>query len=422
VGPLGGVFRQGRLCAATLLLAGFCAMPVAAATSSDGIPLGKGLFYPSVEAVWQNENNLFLSSEDPIPASSYAVRPRLIWELPFRESSLNLAYSPLVREFFGQEVKQGQGLDGPYYSHFVDLGTKLVFSSEATVEFRGEYVVDTFETSTFDAGGEVVFNDNQYRKEHVEVEGIRPVGFRHGIGLSAGYEQLEFDDASTVTSRNYDRAGGGLVYVYKISPLSRLKLNAIFEKGTQERPPFAGLPGREDYGNRLVRLAWQGATGREGQLEVRVGYLNWDFAGPSSDFSGLTGDLRYSLRLGARSKLSTNLSRAVLPSFYNVNSHYVTSNIETRLQREKAKSRLTYFVVASYRQNDYPEALRDSSGVVIGPRREDRIVRAEAGVGYRINDLLQGEVRYRHEKRDSNQDESEYNAGRVMLQLSFGWY
>jgi len=392
------------------------------AASADGIPMGKWLFFPSVEAVWQNENNLFLTRDDPVAASSYAVRPRLMWELPFRESTFRLAYSPLVREFFGREVRQGQGLDDRYYSHFVDLGTKLVFSNQATVDFRGEYVVDTFETNTFDAGGEVVFNDNEYRKGHAEIEGLMPVGARQGFGLYGAYDRLEFGEASNAVFRDYDRTGGGLVYAYKVSPLSRLKLNLILETGTQERPPVGSLPVQDDFENRSVRVTWQSATARDGQLEAKVGYQSWDFSGPSSDFSGLTGELRYSLRLGSRSKLAAVLSRSALPSFFNASSHYVSSNLEARWQKERAGSRLIYFVVAGYRQNDYPEPLTDSSGVVVGPRREDRVLRSEAGVGYRINESFQGEVRYRREQRDSNLEALEYRAGRLMLQLSFGWF
>lgn len=399
-----------------------CTAFLAPAVRAEGIPVGKWSFFPSLVAVWQDESNLFLTAGDPLGSSSYAVRPRLMWQLAFRDSDIRLSYSPQVREFIDREAQE-RGLDGRYYSHFYEADTKFGFSNRLQVKLKHEFAVDTFDTSAIDVGGEVVFNNNQYRRHRADLEVVKEVYARHGVGMHGIYDALDFDEESSLTFVNYERAGGGLVYVYKLTPLSSLRFSYGLERGSQDHPPTSVVSGQDDYRRREGRFVWQASLARGGLIEARLGYLSWRFDSSGvSDFGGLTGELRYTTLLGTQSRVSVMLARTPLPSFFNVNSYYLSQAFEARLAREREGSRLACFLAGGYRLNDYPEPLTLSSGVVIGPEREDRTVRGEVGVGYKFNELMRAEIRFRRENRNSNIENLGYNTNRVLLQFSVGWY
>ena len=402
-----------------ILCGGMAGIDLAPGTRAEGLPMGKWIFYPSVDAVWQDESNLFLTNVDPEPATSYAVRPRLRWELPFRESFFRIGYAPQVRTFVGRDESTAGGLKKRYYSQFANLDTKLGFSNDLTVLVHDEFISDALETIHFDPGQSVPFgNNNQYHRNHADLEAVKQIGNRHGAGILAVHEFLRFNEHDVPLFLNYTRSGAGLIYSFRLSPLSQLKASYALGGVDQDRPGSGSVHFRTDE----LTLKLTGSLGRNGLTESLLGYAKWNFSDSGlSDFSGLVGEFRYQLLLSERMKVTSSLSRYPLQSFFNVNEYYVTRNIEVRLERQPA-SHLYYAGSVSYRLNNYPEPLTDFLGAVIGPRRKDRTWRGELGVGYKFMETLRAELRYRREERQSNIDNAGFGSGRIVFQMSFGWY
>jgi hypothetical protein len=409
---------RGRVVAALFLWgSGLTATFVGA----EGIPMGNWVFRPSVEVLWQDEDNLFLTSEDPIPATSYALRPNLDWALPFRESQFRLRYSPQLRRFVDR-TEEMQGLDDKYISHFVDVDLDLKFSNQLSVKFHDEYTVDTFETARFDAGQEVVFNNDRYRKNLGELEVLAPLGVRQGVGLRAMFEQLHFIETDEPIFLDYKHDRGALFHEMRLTPLWSLRTSFLAGQGVQERPPSPIFEEEEEFKSTDARVALRGPLGRQGFIEARLGYLTWDFDNPAlADYSGLNGEVRGRLILQDRASLTVTATQVVLPSFFNVNSHYLTRVFDARWTRE-GESRLFYMLSAGYRTNEYPEPVTDeATGTVVGPRREDNLWRGEASVGYKFNTLFKVEGRFRHEERSSNIDKTDFNSNRFGLVITWAW-
>jgi hypothetical protein len=396
-----------------ILLAPGGAVLAADATSAEGIPVGKWIFSPAVESLWQKENNLFLSSAAPVPATSYLVRPHFNWTLPFRDSQFKARYSPQLRRFIDRD-EGTQDLEDRYSSHFLEVDLDLKFSNRVNVKVHDEYTLDTLETALFDAGQEIVFNSDPYRKNLGELEVLVPLGFRHNVGLRAVTERLTFDESDAPIFLNYNHDRAALLHEFRLTPLWRLRASVHLGRGEQERPPTPPFEEVEAFRSTDFRLAVQGAVGSHGLLDARLGFLRWDFDNPTlEDYSGLTGEVRYRLNLSERAYLSFTGTQVALPSFFNLNSHYVTRVFEVRWVGGEDRG-LFYLASAAYRANDYPVAVN-------GERREDALWRAEGGVGYKFNSLLKLEGRFRHEERSSNFENLEFNSNRFLALVSWGW-
>jgi hypothetical protein len=397
----------------------------APALGAEGIPVGKWVFSPSLETLWQDESNLFLTSDNQTPATSYVLRPHFDWTLPFRESRFRAHYAPQVRKFVDREEAAqagGEGLEDQYSSHFIEVDLDLNFSNQVSVKVHDEYVIDTLETTRFDAGQEVTFNNDEYRRNMGEIEVLIPLGTKHVVGARVMTEDLSFEETEEPIFLDHSHTRGALLHEIRLTPLWGLRTSLHLGQGVQGRPPTAVFDEEEKFSSSEARLTLRGPLGLKGALEARLGYLKWDFSNPAlADYSGLTGELRYRLHLSDRARLTFTATQVALPSFFNINSHYLTRVFETRWVRE-GEGKLFYLVSAAYRTNEYPVPFTDeTTGAVIGPRRKDNMWRAEGGVGYKFNDLLKVEGRFRREERSSNFEELGYDSDRLIVAVIWGW-
>lgn len=389
---------------------------------AEGIPMGKWIFYPSVDTLWQSEDNLFLQHEDPESASSLTLRPNLRWELPFRQSSFKLGYSPQVREFVSRGSKAETGLEKRYYSHYANVESRLVFSNGLKMRFKDSLVFDTLETLNFDPGGEVPFNSTPYRRNTADFETIKGIGARNGAGLQARYEEFDFEEEEEQSFIEYERADLGLLYLYHLSPATQFKAAYLIGTGTQNRGSLSVSGEVEKFNSQQLLASLQGALGRRTLLEASLGYLSWDFRSPDvQDFNGVSGEVRWKLLLSERTSLSAEFASQPFQSFFNVNSYYVGRSVDLRFAHEPG-SHFLYSLAAGYRQNDYPGRVVSSDPQIDGVRRKDRIWRGEAGIGYKFSEALRAELRYRHDDRGSNLEILEYDSNRLTLRLFFGMF
>ncbi len=389
-------------------------------SEAEGVPVGKWLFSPSVETVWQSEDNLFLQANNPESATSYAIRPRFAWHLPFRESHVEIVYAPQARQFLGRDE---DGLDDIFYSHFIDMETKLVFSNRLTVEIKDSYVIDTLETNRFDPGGEVPFNAIEYRSNQFSASVMKELAGRHAVGLQGDYEVLDFDDSPDVVFLNYDLFDVGLVYTYRLTPVAMLRGTFTLGQTNQERNPVAGESQFQDFSIRQFTVGIDGGLGRHGLLQATVGYTQWDFEqSGKEDFNGLTLRVKYQRFLNQRMSFTITGSRYPRQSFFNVNNYYVSISANVRFEHQIGP-RFVYSLRTKYRINDYPEPFRDrTTGAIAGPRRDDDILRADIALGVKFTDMLRADLTFRHIERESTFDSFEYDADRILLQVSLGWF
>jgi len=411
-----GICRRGGIAVFLVVL-----ITSAPAVHAEGIPIGKWIFLPSVDTLWESDDNLFLDSEgkNHLSASSIVLAANLNFMLPFRKSHFKINYTPQFRKFIAGDVTELDILDLNYTSHFLDLETKLVFSNGLLLSFEEHYADDTFDRIDEVTVGEIAFSNVRYQSNKAHIEATKQLGPRHSAGILMKYDNLVFDEAIIISVGKRDQFEAELNYVYEMSPIARLSASYMFGQGSQDSTDPLAIPvttTTEKFDIQGVSVAFHGALGRHGLADFRLGHSQWNFDEQRlQDFSGVVGQMRYRLTIRDQFRLLTEISRYPVQSLLRDTKYFDSSFLHLQLTRFKGK-RLFYGVEGSYRENDYPK------GVTTNFRRNDKIFRYDLSIGYRFFDTLQVEARYRIDDRESNLDTAAYDARSFVIQTSFGWF
>lgn len=432
---------------------------------SGGLPLGPFEFYPSLTLEAGDDNNIFNQVEtDPVPPSPpedpkgdpgstpvqdrflYARAP-LVWRLPFRQSSWDLAYTPGWNGY-----QQYEGLDGAT-QRFGTLLT-LNFSRGSRFEFDGSRVLDYLDTG-FDRGGEVVFSDSNYTLDYARMSYEHPMSPRHGFRLEGTREALTFDEnvgASFIDYVDYELAAS---YLNFLRDDTTLFVDLVGSIQYQDRTLIEIE--EDEWDRRAVQAGVERRFDAQNRARFYLAYENLEFQNSDdSAFSGVAGHFLYSRLFGGGVRLQADLIRQVTASVFNVNNFYVNDRLQANVEWRPG-ARLFYRLVAAVQENNYPDdteqfcrSVSDPNlGVpvdegpcatvddgdpdtidppillfppeTIGFKRRDREFRGQAGIGFQFSRTASVELGYEYRTRDSNMDPFDFTTGRISLEFRFGW-
>jgi hypothetical protein len=145
---------NARYGAAILFIAAqFLALPLAAqgpvsvqtpiafpGNTGEAIPVGPFLFSPTLQLTWEDRDNIFLRPEgQKFQDNIYLARARLMFEIPVYESYFRFTYTPQYRDFEKYNLEEK-------WSHFVDVGADLAFSSGVELNLNYRFVNANLET------------------------------------------------------------------------------------------------------------------------------------------------------------------------------------------------------------------------------------------------------------------------------------
>jgi hypothetical protein len=279
--------------------------------------------------------------------------------------------------------------------HFVTSGT-FVFANGLVFKAGYTYVLGNLQTREVDPGGELVFGDEQFRKDSVNLGLDYWISHRDGFFVDGRWTNLEYDDPRLFY--DYTRTTVGVGWLHQIN--SSLVMDLRY--GVSEFDAQDGIIQDNAFRDSL----WQDVTiGFNGQLSpvmgsgLRLGYrtISYDVepgGPPVSDFAGFVTEGFLSWQLGHGSLLRLDVLRAPFPSNFGENANYVATGAGLLYSLDRGR----FFAQANgrFQNNDY-----DLPDVVTGEDRSDDIVTLGLGLGFRVNRRFSLWSSYLHEDRQS---------------------
>jgi hypothetical protein len=430
-----------------LMVALAATQPVRARERQEGLRLGRSVFYPSIEVMGRNDDNLFQETENPIEATVLEIGPDLVWRLPLSRSRFDLAYRPRFVS---------------YENDVIPSTTTHVFDGEAEFQFRNEIVFrlrNSFEDGILEfrefTGGEPTFSGDAFTRNQFDAMLLVPLGDRQEVEFGVFNGFVEFDEPERAAFFDFDNRGVTSAWAYWLTDDLAARVQARWTRSHQERDDFVTfdlITGEpvvlEDFQEEdaTEKILWPGLEGQVGQwFETRTYFGYGEMAFDDSqeqDYHGtmLRSDSRF--HLGRAFEVRVLLERLPYPSNFNVANFFVAERAGLWLAWRSPR-RLTIRVGGSTAKNSYkdpivtdadynPDTGRDplgnefppdpASGFVAGVLREDEGGRIEARLEFAfIPGRLTAYVEFFDEQRTSNITFAEFDRRAATAGLRFGW-
>jgi len=155
---------------------------------------------------------------------------------------------------------------------------------------------------------------------------------------------------------------------------------------------------------------------------VSAGYQTMEFeGGMGRNFSGPVVDAGASWLVSDGTRVEFGIVRRPYSSVYTDNNYYVDNEV---------RGRLTFQIGASTYADVAAAALRNVYAPQSGPRRQDRLIRLEIGIGHQFLRTLRGYIGATSENRRSNVeqviggedvDPFHIHVNRLLFRLEAGW-
>ena len=357
--------------------------------SGDVIPVGPFNFSPSVQLSWQHRDNIFFSPDDPVADTVLQAGARLHLHMPINQSYVQFTYMPQYTDYETFDLQDR-------WSHHFNAGGTFVFSNGLVFKAGYTYVLGNLQTREVDPGGELVFGDERFRKDSVNLGLDYWISHRDGFFIDGRWTDLEYDDPRLFY--DYTRTTVGVGWLHQIN--SSLVVDLRY--GVSEFDAHEGVFQDNSFRDSL----WQDVTiGFNGQLSpvmgsgLRLGYrtISYDIEPddpPVSEFGGFVAEGFLSWHLGHGSLVRLDVLRAPFPSNFGENANYVATGAGLLYNLDRGR----FFAQASgrFQNNDY-----DLPDVATGEDRSDDIVTLGLGLGYRVNRRFSLWSSYLHEDRQS---------------------
>ncbi|MFQ5669578.1 MAG: hypothetical protein ACE5HD_03535 [Acidobacteriota bacterium] len=441
--------RTGKL--ALLLLGGVLAAGqglIFAQGADQGIPLGKGIFYPAIAIEGASDDNLFQQEDDRISVNSTAIGPDLEWHLPLSRSLLTLIYKPRLRR---------------YENNVIPSTTSHRFDGEFTLELPSDTlftVKDSFERGNLEirefTGGEPTFGGDRFTRNVYQAGFEMPIGPRQKVEIGLFGGSTRFDELESASF--IDLSDQGVLASWSISLTTELdyRVEARGSRVREDRPPVRFLDFQsqmpillqdlvaDQFDQRSIRSGLEGRIGKVLETRTFLGFTIQDFEDSAqSDYRGPTLESEWRLRLTSSLGVRVLARRQPFASAFNVANFFVAEDASAFLEWQTPR-RLTVSVGGSRQKNSYKDPIQTnldgstatginaagddilpdpSTGFVTGVFRKDRIRRVEGRVEFAFRPhRLAAFVELIDERRASNITFSQFNRRVVRLGLRFGWF
>jgi hypothetical protein len=417
------VSSGGARLAAVAVLFGLLSSAVAFAQISEirpgarPIPAGPFLLYPSFATDVQYADNLFYSNTNQVSAMAFRATPAIVAQMPMQRSAFDLGYAMTYTDYGG-----GSDVPPSNLSHFFQANGQFNFASGLAVSFSDDYESGVLDTRSFDPGGEIRFQGDEFTRNLLEVA-LAHEAPRRVVGVAAGVTHLSFEqgrgpsgffDTDGTLLRVYGESQrGARIWLLGQASVSNADLFRIVTEGELEVPDER----ERDAFQAGAGVRWVLSPGS--RMEAFLSYAVQEYVSKrpdsfvgarTSDYRGLVGDVSFSSAVPGRPRFAARLTRDVFPSVYRQNDYYVSDRI-TVLLESPARVRLRFGGRASYYENDYPQS---------EPKREDRSLDVRAWVAYRLGSRVEWRVYARNTTRTSTVPDLGFDASSFGMLLYVG--
>jgi hypothetical protein len=349
----------------------------------EGIPLGKFLFSPSVEFVYDYRDNIFLTEKNKEWDAIYTIRPKLLLELPKESSYFRLDWVPQYRWLERFDYLTQRRTD------FIDAVATVKTSGGTEMHFSDAYThYGTLEVNLVDPGHELmIYNGNPFNMNDLQFDLKHFFGEENGFSITADTSTVHFIRKFTGGSPlwfDYTNYIYGAAYERYMTPILRLALGVNY---TDFRPDDTLRTRRYKGPTYYTRI--YGDFSPSVNASVLVGYQDVSYEGSSYKYRSWNTEEEIIWNFPDNSNITLNMNRDLHPSNYGEASSYTNTGAKLTynlVPREK------FFAAAGgwFFKNDYQ-----------GVNRRDDDWTLFANVGYHFGRLASLRVNFNHESRRS---------------------
>lgn len=372
-------------------------------TSKEGIILGKFIFSPSIEFIYENKDNVFLTKSSEVEDQVYLARPKLLLELPKEESYLRFSWVPQYRDFQDIEVKEN-------WSHFFNLEGRIKTPGGLELAAGDKYIMKgSLEVNEVDEGGELVFGLLPFDKNHIYFDMKYFMDSTNGFGLNADYIDVSFEDPDELYEKvwyDYKRTEFGATYQRYMNPLLRMAAGVNFlSYDPESAAPFKKYDGMDYY------IKFYGDFTPTVNASIKLGYEDLDFDG-AEDYKDWNARADIVWNFPSNRNLIASILRQGFPSYYGYGGSYTHNSINLSYNFNITEKLFSAFS-AGFGKNDYNKISR------VDDWWEGRV-----NFGYHFNPLMSVRFNYIYQDRNSNEDciqGCDFKASTYLLNLIIGY-
>jgi hypothetical protein len=397
----------------------------------EGIQGRTAIFYPSLELVYQHDDNFYLAPTDEVSAESFIAHAHFALEVPGARQYLRMEYAPQWRNV---NVSKGDDPDLDEVSHFWELDARLKGSSVFGVDIHHDLTAGVLESYELDPNREFVNKAaDPWMRNNIDVD-FKWAGSRQTGIISVGKEDTSFDGDGDITPWfELDAWRFGAEYRWKFAPLTNFVVNFKHQDSRNDYTEAFRLnnggfdtleSSREDLG-----FGFDGEMGRTTTGRAVLGFASLDFddnLGFTSDWDGITLRADVTKSFSRWTKLAVNVERTPNFSGYGeqngageYNAYYVSNRISFTLDNQPQGGKVGWSLIGQFQRNGYDTPTDDGTGVE--KEREDDISRLRAEIGFHPIEHLSFRLNYQWEERESNINMFDYTDNIVAVQLQFGF-
>ena len=151
----------------------------------EGIQGQHAIFYPSLELIYEHDDNWFRDARQEESANIFVARPTFRLEIPGARQFFMIEYMPQFRDVdLDQRVQTWDLRDN--FTHYINADAKLVGSSVFSVDIKERFAHGILETKEIDLNEELYYaNDDFFSKNQFDID-FRFDGTTQGRGHAAG--------------------------------------------------------------------------------------------------------------------------------------------------------------------------------------------------------------------------------------------
>jgi hypothetical protein len=413
----------------------------------EGIQGRHAIFYPSLELVYQHDDNFFLERTNEHSADHFIAHAHFALEVPGSRQYLRLEYAPQWRDV---NVSRSDYELTEDVSHFWNLDARLRGSSLFSVDIHHDFTMGVLEIASLDGGdpageenppggSELVRNDEPFWTNNIDVD-FNWEGSRQGAIIGVGHHDSNFDDSEDAPAwfeLNETRLGAE--YFYKFTPLTKFLVGFDYRDGQRDLTSKAVLAWSPDPLNPVtsidstrtaVTFGFDGELGRTTTGNARLSLVSLDQDDDfveRPDFEGIALTANVTKSFSRYSKLIFGVNRSPNYSAYAVdidsaNPYYVSNRASVTFTNQPQGSRVFWTLVGAFNRNSYDEPTDSTATIPVDmSEREDDVTYLRGEVGFHPLEHLSFRLNYRYEERESNHNEFDYEDNLWIFQIQFGF-
>lgn len=436
---------------ATVVAASAASLGLLAASPAhalEGIQGRHAIFTPSLELVYQHDDNFFLAPRDEVSADSVIAHAHFVVEVPGARQYLKFEYAPQYRDVNVNDGEFQRAYPGvakwdldSNMSHFWTLDAELRGSSIFGVDIAQDFMIGVLESHNIDEGREFVDIASETFMRHDLGVDFKWTGSKQGAKIMLGKEDTAFDDQVNAPSWfELDAWRMGTEYHYKFAPLSNFFVGYRYDDASQDYTgSLAGIHDKLDSNKNSLWFGFDGEMGRTTTGRATVGFqaLDYDAGGNPGEhadqsWEGVTARADVTKSFSRWSKLIFNMERLPYYSGFEVNDspfgdpeineYYLANRASFTFTNQPQGGKIMWTLIGQFQRNDYDLATYEYFDNVWRDR-EDDIARVRAEIGFHPMEHLSFRLNYQWEERDVNLKDNDYDYedNIVIFQMQFGF-